>query len=161
MVRWEAHLFDAVMSGKVKGQDCCPPHWLSTGLRRSSSTCLATSMVSSRSKSPSASSIESLLPQCRCYISRQQHASGCTCTHQYHHYPIMGVKLVSHAIPHFCLYVVKRLAKKVNRNQRRSLNRRWHLEFTWLKLIFHLPWWLAVVNWLDSYSIFLLFRVFE
>lgn len=90
MVRWEAHLFDAVVSGKVKGQDCCPPHWLSTGLRRSSSTCLATSMVSSRSKSPSASSMESLLPQCRCYIKQQQHAGGCTCTHSYHHYPIMG-----------------------------------------------------------------------
>lgn len=56
-------LFGVVTGYRVKGQDCWPPHWLSTGRRRSSSTCLATSMVSSRSKSPSASNIESLLPQ--------------------------------------------------------------------------------------------------
>lgn len=54
-------LSGAAVGQKVKGQDCWLPHWLSTGRRRSSSTCLATSMVSSRSKSPSASNIESLL----------------------------------------------------------------------------------------------------
>lgn len=45
-----------ITSYNVKGHDCCPPHWLSTGRRRSSSTCRATSMVSSKSKSPSGSS---------------------------------------------------------------------------------------------------------
>ena len=44
-----------------EGHDCWPLHWLSIGLLSNSSTCLATSMVSSRSKSPSASSMESLL----------------------------------------------------------------------------------------------------
>lgn len=58
-------LFDVAAGQRVRGQDCWPPHWLSTGRRRSSSTCLATSMVSSRSKSPSASNIGSLLPQDR------------------------------------------------------------------------------------------------
>lgn len=57
-----AHLVLLQVKG-VKGHDCWPLHWLSTGRRRSSSTCLATSMVSSRSKSPSASSMESPLPQ--------------------------------------------------------------------------------------------------
>jgi len=42
-------------------QDCWLPHWLAIGRRSSSSTWRATSIVSSRSKSPSASKMVSLL----------------------------------------------------------------------------------------------------
>lgn len=110
MVTGEAHLYEG---GQVKGQDCWPPHWLSTGLRRSSSTCLATSMVSSRSKSPSASSIESLLRQDRCQIKQQKTPSSSLASR----YPSVGEgsPSVLHTIPHFGLSDVKRLACRMKR----------------------------------------------
>lgn len=131
VVTGEAHLYEG---GKVKGQDCWPPHWLSTGLRRSSSTCLATSMVSSRSKSPSASSIESLLRQDTCQIKPQQTPSSSLASR----YPSVGEGLPSvlHTIAHFCLSDVKRLAcriKRINGPRKRSFNKIWYLGVTWLK----------------------------
>lgn len=68
---------------RVKGQDCWPPHWLSTGRRRSSSTCLATSMVSSRSNSWSPSSMGSLLREGHSMRhdsgGYSAHLQSCTC----------------------------------------------------------------------------------